>query len=92
MPSRTYRQHWAARGLYKNLAQIVTVARLPEVEQHLQLGPAVATRAAGLLGTDHFAADRLKDSALDAEVVVEGADAGIAVEEHANGALRLAKV
>jgi hypothetical protein len=35
------------------------VAGTQKVEQHLQLGAAIATRAAGFLRTDHLAASRL---------------------------------
>ena len=45
------------------------VAGLHEVEQHLQLSPAIAARTAGLLGADHLAARCLEGGALDAEVL-----------------------
>jgi len=46
-------------------------AGLHELEQHLQLGPAVASRAADLLGTDHLAACCLEAGALGAARLIE---------------------
>jgi len=53
------------------------VAELHEVEQHLQLGPVVAPRAAGLLGTDYLTARCLENGAPNAELLIEGADQGL---------------
>ena len=58
------------------------VAGAQEIEQQLQFGAAVATRAAGLLGPDHLAARRLQRGALDREVLVEGGDPGVTVKGH----------
>jgi hypothetical protein len=55
------------------------IAMLHEIEQHWQLGPTIMPAAADLLGADHFAAGRLQGGMLNAEVLVEGADASVAV-------------
>jgi hypothetical protein len=68
------------------------VAGLPEVEQDLQLGSAVAPRAARLLGAEHLAPRCFEGGTLDAEVLIEGADAGITIEGHGTEALRLTGV
>jgi hypothetical protein len=61
------------------------IAGLHEVEQRLQLGPAVTPAAAGRLGADHAAAGRFEGGVLNGEVLVEGADAGVAVDGHRLG-------
>ena len=61
------------------------VALAQEVEQDLQLAPPVAAGTGGLLGADDVAAGRLQGRALDGEVLVDGADAGVAVEGHGRG-------
>jgi hypothetical protein len=53
-----------------------------KVEQHLQLGTAIAARAAGLLGTDHLAARRLERGALDRKVLIEGRYSSVPVKRH----------
>src|SRR4051812_17470154 len=50
------------------------VAGLHELEQHLQLGPAVTSRTAGRLGADHATAGGAQRPVLEGEVLVEGTD------------------
>ncbi len=64
------------------------VALAQEVEQDLQLAPPVAAGTGGLLGADDVAAGRLQRRALDGEILVDGADAGVAVEGHGRGGRR----
>jgi len=58
------------------------VALAQEVEQNLELRPAVARGAAPLLGPDHLAAGRSERGLLDREVLVDRRHPGVAVEGH----------
>jgi hypothetical protein len=58
------------------------VAGTQKVEQHLQLGAAVATRTTGLLGTNHLAARRLQRGTLDREIVIDSRYPGVTVNGH----------
>jgi hypothetical protein len=53
-----------------------------ELEQCLEFGAAVATRAARFLGADHLAARRLECGVLDRKVLIEGRDPGVTVNRH----------
>ena len=61
------------------------VTRLHEVEQHLQLGAPVAPAAAGFLGPDDGTASGLKRGPLQAQVLVDGGNTGVAIEWHEAG-------
>jgi hypothetical protein len=58
------------------------VALAQEIEQDLQLGAAIPTCAAGLLGANHLAAGTLQCLALDRKVLIESRYASIAVNRH----------
>ena len=58
------------------------VTGLHEVEQHLQLGPPVAAGTARLLGANDIAARRLEGRTLGREILIDGADACVAVGGH----------
>ena len=72
---------WLYDTLYCARAQAENLIKLHK--QHLQLGPAIAASARRLLGADHLAAGRLEGCALDAEILVKGGYAGVAIERHA---------
>ncbi len=58
------------------------VSGLHEVEQHLQLSSPIAAGTAGLLSANDSAAGRLEGCTLDRKILVESADACVAVEGH----------
>src|ERR1700712_5371809 len=58
------------------------VTWLHEVEQHLQLGAPISAAARGFLGPDDVTAGCFKHGPLQAQVLVDGRNAGVAVERH----------
>jgi hypothetical protein len=58
------------------------VSRAEKVEQDLQFGSSAASCAARLFGPDHLAAGRLQHATLQAKVLVDRRDSGIAVGRH----------
>jgi hypothetical protein len=58
------------------------VSRPEKVEQDLELGAAAALRATGLLSSDHVAAGGLQRAPLQAEILINRRDSGIAIGRH----------
>jgi len=56
-----------------------------EIEQHLQFGSPIPAAAAGLLRADNVAAGSLRRGPLHAQVLVDGGNAGVAIERHETG-------